>query len=83
MAGDFSGPGHRLVSGEEPVVGLAVITNNLDHGVIESVAEGSTCGWYCEAWHTVRLTRSWRGEPLSGVTQMNCDRLTTKMPPRL
>lgn len=83
MAGDYAGPGHRIVSGEEPVVGLEVITNNLDRGTITRVAEGSVCGWYCEAWHEVTLHTSYRGEPLSGTTSMNCDRLSTKMPPRL
>lgn len=83
MAGDDTRPGHHLVSGEEPSVGLEVITNNLDRGRIVRVAEGSKCGWYCEAWHDVELHTSYRGEPLSGVTQMNCDRLTTQMPRRL
>lgn len=92
MAGDYRGPGHRIVSGEVPVVGLEVITNNLDRGTITALGRGKfedgkygdmntvTCGWYCEAWHEVTLHTSHDGKPLSGTTIMNCDRLTTRMP---
>lgn len=77
MAGDYSGPGHRLVSGETPTVGLRVFTNEYAWGVITEVAdpEGQqTCGWYCDAWHTVKYEAS--GHSI----RMNCDRLTTRMP---
>jgi hypothetical protein len=76
MAGDYSGPGHKIVSGEEPVVGLRVITNELQEGTITTLApnlETAKCGWYCEAWHTVTYDD---GRTIT----MNCDRLTTKMP---
>lgn len=68
---------HRLVSGEKPEVGLRVFTNNLDRGVIVEVSDEGLCGYYCQAWHTVRLDTSFRGEPVGGTTLMNCDRLTT------
>jgi hypothetical protein len=77
MAGDYTGPGHRLVSGETPTVGLRVLTNDLKWGTITEVKDPDgevTCGWYCVAWHTV-IDED--GKPL-GI--FNCDRLTTKMP---
>lgn len=86
MAGQHADRGdksHRIVSGEVPVVGLEVITNNLDRGTIIALdnrrMEGD-CGWYCEAWHTVALHTDYNGNPMKGSTIMNCDRLSTRMP---
>jgi hypothetical protein len=76
--GDVS---HRIVTGEIPTVGLEVITNNLDRGVITEVASDERpCGYYCDSWHTVELHTDYKGQPMSGKTTMNCDRLTTRMP---
>jgi hypothetical protein len=83
MAGDYKGPGHKIVSGETPVVGLRVLTNNLDWGTIVKVADPDghvTCGWYCEAWHEIQLDTSYKGDPIKGRTIMNCDRLSTRYP---
>jgi hypothetical protein len=86
MAGNHADRGdtsHRIVSGEVPVVGLEVITNNLDRGRIIATDErrmSEDCGWYCPAWHTVELHTSYDGKPLKGTTIMNCDRLTTRSP---
>jgi hypothetical protein len=86
MAGihaDRGDTSHRLVSGERPVVGLEVITNNLDRGTIVEVEDfggEQDCGWYCPAWHTVQLHTDYKGKPMTGKTTMNCDRLTTRMP---
>lgn len=64
---------HRIVSGETPKVGMRVFTNDWEWGTITEVADGDTCGTYCEAWHTVKLD--------SGKEKIyNCDRLTTKEP---
>lgn len=74
---------HRIVSGEIPVVGLEVYTNNLDQGRIIEVADPEghqPCGYYCNAWHYVELHTSFDGKPISGKTIMNCDRLTTRRP---
>jgi hypothetical protein len=71
---------HRIVSGEAPAVGLEVFTNNLDQGRIEQVSVKGECGYYCEAWHTIRLHTSYDGKPLNSTTIMNCDRLTTRRP---
>lgn len=80
MAGDYTGPGHKIVSGEVPEVGLRVLNNDLKWGTIVEVADPEghvTCGFYCNAWHTVKVDGS-------GHTQsFNCDRLTTRMPRRL
>lgn len=65
---------HRLVSGEKPVVGLRVFTNDWVWGTITKVAEGSVCGTYCEAWHEVAL------DGRDGTKIYNCDRLTTRKP---
>lgn len=81
MAGNFTGPGHRLVSGEVPAVGLKVFTNEYKQGVITKVADPSgsvTCGWYCEAWHEVTYPAT-ESKPERKIT-MNCDRLTTRDP---
>lgn len=81
MAGNYSGPGHRIVSGEEPTVGLTVYTNEYKSGVITKVAENAdsaTCGWYCTAWHEVTYPAT-ATEPERKIT-MNCDRLTTRLP---
>lgn len=74
---------HRVVSGETPVVGLRVLTNDLKWGTISKVDDepkwdGSPklCGYYCESWHRIELEGG-------GWTSMNCDRLSTKMPARL
>lgn len=64
---------HRIVSGEAPAVGLEVIDNNLDRGVIVEVSTKEGCGWYCNAWHRVKYSDG-------STTIMNCDRLTTKDP---
>ena len=86
MAGihaDRGDKSHRIVSGEVPAVGLEVFTNNLDKGIITDLDEkrmGEDCGWYCNAWHTVRLITNYKGEPMSGTTTMNCDRLSTRRP---
>ena len=77
MAGDYSGPGHKIVSGEEPAVGLRVVTNDYRWGTIVEVAENANeavCGWYCEAWHTIKYDTDHR------TITMNCDRLTTRIP---
>lgn len=71
---------HRLVSGELPTVGLEVYTNNLDRGTITKVATDPGCGSYCNAWHTITLHTSYKGLPMTGTTDMNCDRLTTRKP---
>lgn len=71
---------HRVVSGEKPEVGLVVYTNNFDKGVIVEVEDKGECGYYCDSWHTVRLTQSYTGKPMTGQTIMNCDRLTTRRP---
>lgn len=64
---------HHIVSGEAPVVGLRVFTNDWEWGVITVQAVGKDCGTYCTAWHHVRLD--------SGATKVyNCDRLTTRRP---
>lgn len=90
MAGNFSGPGHRIVSGETPEVGLRVLTNDykwgsivqLGHGLYNSLTgqydgpETVPCGWYCEAWHHIHLD----GTPDGTSTIYNCDRLTTQQP---
>jgi hypothetical protein len=71
MAGTYSGPGHRIVSGEVPVVGMRVLNNDLEWCTITEVADPEghlTCGYYCEAWHRTDKGLS------------NCDRLTTRMP---
>lgn len=68
---------HRLVSGEAVVEGLRVFTNNLDSGVITKVEGTGDCGWYCNAWHTVTLDTTFRGEPMTGTASMNCERLAT------
>jgi hypothetical protein len=74
MAGNHSDHSvHRIVSGETPVVGLEVIDNNLDRGVITEVATDEGCGWYCNAWHRITY-------PDGSTSIMNCDRLTTRMP---
>jgi len=64
---------HRIVSGEVPVIGLEVIDNNLDRGVIKEVATDEGCGYYCKAWHRIEY-------PDGSTRIMNCDRLTTRMP---
>ena len=78
MAGNHADTSvHRIVSGEAPTVGLAVIDNNLDRGVIAKVDTTGKCGYYCEAWHTVE----YRTDDDATFTRiMNCDRLTTRMP---
>lgn len=68
---------HRIVSGEVPVVGLRVFTNNLDRGVITKVEDRGDCGWYCDAWHEVTLDADYKGNPITGRTIMNCERLAT------
>jgi len=76
MAGEYSGPGHKIVSGETPTVGLRVLTNEYKWGTIVEVAdpEGQkVCGWYCEAWHKIEYDDG-------GRQTMNCDRLTTREP---
>jgi hypothetical protein len=76
MAGNYKGPGHKIVSGETPEVGLRVMSNEYKWGTITKVddPEGhKTCGWYCEAWHEVRYDDG-------GGGSFNCDRLTTKEP---
>lgn len=73
MAGNYTGPGHKIVSGEKPTVGLVVFTNEYKEGVITRVAEGDTCGWYCTAWHEITY-------PGGKSISMNCDRLTTRLP---
>lgn len=81
MAGDFAGPGHRIVSGEAPTVGLEVYTNEYRRGVITQVADPIglvTCGWYCEAWHEVTYPAT-ESEPARKI-KMNCDRLSTRLP---
>lgn len=72
---------HRIVSGEEPSVGLRVFTNDWVWGTIIKVGDSSKmgperdhCGTYCEAWHEVRL------DGRDGVKIYNCDRLTTRRP---
>jgi hypothetical protein len=83
MAGihaDRGDKSHRIVSGQRPELGLHVFTNNLDKGVIETVATNGECGYYCDAWHTVRLYESYDGKPMNSTTIMNCDRLTTRKP---
>lgn len=62
---------HRLVSGEAPRVGLRVLNNDLRWGTIVTVSTTGKCGFYCEAWHDVRVD----GE--SRNSGFNCDRLTT------
>ncbi len=69
---------HRLASGEIPAVGMRVFTNNLDRGVIIAVATDEGCGPYCNAWHTVQLDTTYRGEPTTGTEIMNCSRLATR-----
>ena len=77
MAGNHSDTSvHRIVSGEAPEVGLAVIDNNLDRGVIVKVETSLPCGYYCDAWHTVAYEKD--GKTFTRI--MNCDRLTTRMP---
>lgn len=81
MAGQYAGPGHRIVSGETPTVGMTVFTNEYKKGVIVEVADPAgnlTCGWYCEAWHTVEYPAT-ATEPARKIT-MNCDRLSTRLP---
>lgn len=70
---------HRLVGGQTPEVGLRVFTNNLDRGRIVEVADGATCGPYCEAWHKVEIDIDYKGQPISPPRRqiMNCSRLTT------
>lgn len=83
MAGihaDRGDTSHRIVSGETPEVGLRVLTNELKWGKITKLDErhlDEPCGWYCPAWHEVTY------EETGHTISMNCDRLTTKMPPRL
>lgn len=82
MAGNFTGPGHRLVSGEVPAVGMIVFTNEYKQGVITALAPledlTRTCGWYCEAWHEVTYPAT-ESKPARKI-RMNCDRLTTRKP---
>lgn len=78
MAGTFSGPGHRVVSGERPVVGLTVFTNEYKEGTITKVSDEGKCGYYCEAWHEVTYPAT-AESPERKIT-MNCDRLTTRDP---
>lgn len=71
---------HRIVSGEEPTVGMRVFTNDWAWGTIVKVADpirfdgmDIVCGTYCDCWHTV--------ENDNGSTKIyNCDRLTTRKP---
>lgn len=62
---------HRIVSGQAPVVGLRVLDYDRDPGVIIEVSTREGCGWYCNAWHTVRKDRG-------GTTIMNCERLVAE-----
>ncbi len=63
---------HRLVSGETPREGLRVMNNDLKWGTIVTVATDAGCGYYCNAWHEVRVDGD------EGRTSIfNCDRLTT------
>lgn len=67
---------HRIVSGEEPMVGLRVFTNDWTWGTITQLdlrGMGEECGTYCQAWHDVQLDNG-------NVKIYNCDRLTTKRP---
>lgn len=79
MAGNHADRGdtaHKIVSGEVPVVGLEVFTNEYKGGVITEVADHGMdqhCGWYCPAWHTVTY-------PDGKKISMNCDRLSTRLP---
>lgn len=79
MAGiqaDRGDTSHRIVSGEVPVVGLEVFTNEYKPGVISKIAEhgmDEPCGWYCPAWHEVTYAD---GRTIS----MNCDRMSTRLP---
>lgn len=80
MAGihaDRGDTSHRIVSGEVPVVGLKVFTNEYKEGVIVALApeheRASACGWYCPAWHTIEY-------PDGKTISMNCDRLSTRLP---
>lgn len=90
MAGDYVGPGHKIVTGEVPVVGLLVLTNELRWGRIVKVADEAghkTCGYYCEAWHEVEYPAQ-DSDPSTGeaaqprrTVSMNCDRLATRTAP--
>jgi hypothetical protein len=80
---------HKIVSGEEPTVGLRVFTNDYPWGTITTVGrlvgyDGKTpveCGVYCGAWHTVQIDAN--AEYCAGQTKTyNCDRLTTREPRR-
>lgn len=80
MAGTYEGPGHRIVSGEIPIIGLRVWTNEYKQGTIvkvdsptDFVGKEKKCGYYCESWHEIEYVDGRR-------VSMNCDRLTTKKP---
>lgn len=79
MAGvqaDRGDTAHKVVSGEVPVVGLKVWTNEYKQGEITKVDDrhaDEPCGWYCPAWHEVTY-------PDGTKITMNCDRLTTRKP---
>lgn len=85
MAGihaDRGDKSHRIVSGEVPVVGMEVLTNNLDKATILEVSTDGECGYYCEAWHKVSVHTTYTGAPIVPpyVSSFNCDRLTTRRP---
>jgi len=80
MAGiqaDRGDTSHRIVSGEVPVVGLRVMTNEYRWATIVALAPEremeQPCGWYCPAWHEVEYEDG-------RLIRMNCDRLTTREP---
>ena len=71
---------HKIVSGETPVVGMRVFTNDWEWGTIIELGDSSRygeerdhCGTYCEAWHRVSFDDG-------HIKSYNCDRLTTVVP---
>lgn len=67
---------HLIVSGEVPVVGMKVYTNEYKQGTITFIPERGTdepCGWYCPRWVEVTY-------PDGRSVSMNCDRLSTRLP---
>ena len=44
---------HRIISGQTPTTGLVVTDYDMRQGTITTVADGDTCGPYCNAWHTL------------------------------
>lgn len=76
----FNPHGNRTADGVLVTVGLEVYTNNLDRGVVTHDSYDGDYGRTGDHWYTVKLHTSYTGEPKTGATQMNGERMCVRKP---